>query len=197
MGDPGGGGAAPTGGTGGDAGVVASSTSSVGVGASGTAASGVGVGGATSSSSGGGVGGTGAGGDPQPTWTVVEMLTVPVDGTVAISATTLELGGIYRLRASGTFVISTGQMIEADAEYFDFSNPPSSVTDGGVSVDHGLAIDDAAVDLDRNPDWGPFTATHVYEIDYAATGNPITAQFHDEVPSNNAGSLMLEILELK
>ena len=30
-----------------------------------------------------------------------------------------------------------------------------------------------------------------------ATGDSITAQFHDEVPSNNVGSLTLEILELK
>ena len=130
-------------------------------------------------------------------WSVVETLTVPVDGTVAISATTLQLGGTYRLRASGTFVISTGQGIEADAEYFDFSNPPSSITDAGTSVDHGLAIDDAVVDSTRNPKWGAFAPTHVYEIDYAATGDSITAQFHDEVPSNNVGSLTLEILELK
>lgn len=196
VGDPGAGGSAESDGFGGAPGT---STGTATGSATGTA-TGTSSGGPSSSSAGGATGGGGsggAGGEAEPEWVVVETLTVPVDGSTVTSTTVLGSAGTYRLRASGTFTISTTSNILADAEYFDFSAPPGSVTDSGTTVDHGLAIDDSSVDLNRSPKWGSYDPSHVYVVDHPGKDLPVVAQFHDEVVSNNEGSLTLEILSLE
>jgi len=87
--------------------------------------------------------------------------------------------------------------VEADAEYFDFSNPPSSVKNGIDKVEIGVAIDDPVVDLSGPPNWGAYQASHQYSVQYLGLGGPISATFYDGAYYNNSGSISVEILEYK
>jgi hypothetical protein len=80
---------------------------------------------------------------------------------------------------------------EGDADYFDFGNP----RDNGCCEDIGLGIDDFDVnDMDTQPDWGPYDASHIYEVSWTGDGTTIAALFQDTYYGNNIGSLTLEIL---
>ncbi len=132
--------------------------------------------------------------DAPPDYVVVEVLVVPVNGDVVTSTTTLEAGVTYRMRASGTFTINIAMGLIGDAEYWDFSDPPTSINDMTGTVDVGMAIDDPTWDLSRTPRWGPYSSSHVYEIEFPGTGDTIDVSYQDGNPNNNAGSLTLEIL---
>ncbi len=134
---------------------------------------------------------------PPLSYQVVESFQVPVNGSAVASTTVLNSGEIYRLRVSGTFIISTGSNLDGDAEYYDFGNLPSSVKDTVPGVDNGIGIDDSIVDSNKTPKWGPFSANHSYMIDFSGKGQTISANLHDGNYSNNAGSLTLEILRLQ
>lgn len=131
-----------------------------------------------------------ADGATEPSWAVIDTLTVPATGVMVTSAVTLERGVGYRLRASGTWIIQSVPGTQADAEWWDFNNP----MDGVTGIDVGLAIDDTTVNATRTPKWGAYTPTHVYEVDWPGGGRPIVAMIHDGNYANNAGSLTLEIL---
>jgi hypothetical protein len=66
---------------------------------------------------------------PIPGFTLLETITVPVDGSSVVSNTPLDSGVTYRLRASGTFIVGGPGDHTGDAEYADFSNPPASLQD--------------------------------------------------------------------
>ncbi len=134
---------------------------------------------------------------PTPTYQIIETLTVAVNGSSTVSTTVLNSGETYRLRVSGTFIISTGNQWEADAEYFDFGNLPSSLQDTVTGVDNGVAVDDTTVNSTRTPQWGAYQADHVYEIDFVGKGATISTNLHDGNYSNNTGSLTLDILRLQ
>lgn len=164
-----------------------------GAGGTGGAGGAGGVGGAGSGGDGGSAGGSGgSGGTAAPTWQVVDTLTVPVNGSSVTSTKVLENGVTYRLVASGTATIEPIGPVLADAEFFNFGNP----NDGIPSVDIGLGIDDPTFDAFRTPDWGPYSPSHVYQVDFVGKGAPIDANFHDGFHLNNSGTLTLEILEL-
>ena len=127
----------------------------------------------------------------QKSWVAVEMLTVPVNGTTVTSTTVLAIGGTYRLRASGTFVIQSPAGTPGDAEWWDYNNV---IQDGVVGVDVGLAVNDLTNDETRTPKWGAYRTDHIYEIDFPATGATIVAMLHDGNHANNTGSLTLTIL---
>ena len=80
-----------------------------------------------------------------------------------------------------------------DAEYYDFTNPK----DNACCEDVGIGIDDPTVDLDTKPDWGPYSASHVYEISFTGLGRQIHAAYQDTVYGNNSGTLTLEIYEYR
>jgi hypothetical protein len=130
--------------------------------------------------------------DALPVWTVVETMTIDTaQATPVLSAMSLGNGVTYRLRAFGIANVIDG--ITGDAEYYDFANPK----DTACCEDVGIGIDDPTVDLDTTPDWGPYNAAHIYEIEWVGAGNPISAAYQDTVYGNNNGSLTLEILELR
>lgn len=130
--------------------------------------------------------------DSPLTWGVVETIVIDTaNPTPMVSRTTLQAGVTYRLRASGTANVIDG--IEGDSEYYDFANPK----DNACCEDVGIGIDDPIVDTSTTPDWGPYNATHVYEIAWIGTGATITAAYQDTVYGNNTGNLMLEILALQ
>lgn len=128
-----------------------------------------------------------------PVFVGVETLTIPcTTSTVQVSATVLRSDATWRLRASGTCTIAPG--IEADANYFGF---PDMVADARPTIDPAIGVDDSSINASTTPNWGPYEPSHVYEIDIAGTDAPISVRYHDGVYSNNAGSLTLEILELR
>lgn len=136
---------------------------------------------------------------PLPGYTLVETITVPIDGSSVVSTTPLESGVLYKLRASGTFFIGGPGDRMADAEYADFSNPPSSLLDNCPppfsDVDLGIGINDAQNDSDKFPFWGEFSQTHVYIIDFEGLGAPISLNYHDCFYGDNTGSLTVEIFQ--
>jgi hypothetical protein len=128
----------------------------------------------------------------------VETLVVPTNGSSATSVMTLESGALYKIRASGTFHIGGGGDSTGDAEYADFGEIPTSVIDNcGDStsgVDLGLGINDAVNDSLKSPKWGPFSADHVYTVDFVGLGAPVTLNYHDCNYEDNVGFLTVEIL---
>jgi hypothetical protein len=132
--------------------------------------------------------------DATPTWQVVETLTVDgASSTPQYSQTVLAIGVVYHLRASGVLT-NVIDPYAGDAEYFDFNAPK----DLGCCEDIGLGIDDLVVDdLDTQPDWGSYTATHIYEVEWTGKGATISALYQDTYYANNVGTLTLEILELR
>lgn len=132
--------------------------------------------------------------------TLEETLTVPVDGTTVTSKTVLEKGATYTIVASGTFLIGGPGDGMADAEYADFSNPPSSVvdtlSDGATTTDIGLAINEPNVmAATKTTRWGVFNPTHSYRITFVGQGLPISLNYHDVKPGDNKGSLTVQIVK--
>lgn len=130
--------------------------------------------------------------DAPPTWMVIETIVIDTaNATPMVSQTTLLAGVTYRLRASGVASVIDG--IDGDSEYYDFANPK----DNACCEDVGIGIDDPIVDATTTPDWGPYNASHVYEIAWPGAGNKISAAYQDTVYGNNSGNLTLEILALQ
>jgi hypothetical protein len=124
----------------------------------------------------------------------LEMVAVPADGTVVNSTVVLQLGVTYRLRASGIINVGGSPDPRGDAEYWNFNAGPMDLATNGL-VDAGLAVDDPTVGMTKTPlSWGPYDPTHVYEVPWPGTGATISANYHDDFPSNNSGTLTLEIL---
>lgn len=134
--------------------------------------------------------------DAPPSWTVIETLSVPCTGQVVFSTQLLRAGVTYRLRASGECIANPDSGSRADAEYLGYNLASTPINDA-EGVDNGLAIDDVTPGPSRLPDWGPFSATHTYEVPWIGTGLSLSAMFHEQNVFNNSGALALEILELK
>lgn len=129
---------------------------------------------------------------PPPTWKDVEAIVVPCDGTIKTSSATLATTKMYRFHAEGSCVVNTDNNSLADAEwhYWNIGAP----LDGAAGVDNGLAVDDTTPGNNKNPRWGAYTATHVYETPGAAgTGSTITLRYHDSNYDNNDGSLTFKL----
>ena len=127
-----------------------------------------------------------------------ETITVPVDGSIVTSSTTLEGGIAYKLSASGSFVI--GGPGFADAEYA-FNSSFSTVVDHCFGlpseVDFGIGVDDTIVDNVKSPFWGAFDPSHVYVVNLQGLGQPIMLNYHDCFYPDNSGSLTVEIFRLE
>lgn len=124
----------------------------------------------------------------------LETLAVPALGTVVMSTTVLEAGTTYRLRASGIINVGGSPDPEGDAEYWNFAAGPMDLAQNGMT-DAGLAIDFPTVGPTKTPlSWGPYAPTHIYEVAWPGSGAAISANYHDDFPSNNSGALTLDIL---
>lgn len=135
--------------------------------------------------------------DRPPGYTLQETISVPVDGSVVMSATTLVTGARYKIRASGTFSVGGPGDGRGDAEYANFSNPPASLQDvcgaGSLGEDLGIGIDDPVIDGRKSPRWGAYSATHEYTIGAPGSGARIGLNYHDCVYGDNSGMLVVEI----
>jgi len=132
---------------------------------------------------------------PPPMWTVIETLTVSCLGQGTTSMVVLQAGVEYRLRASGTCTANTSNGSLGDAEYVGFNI--NNLQDAAGGTDTGIAINDATPGSTKNPRWGAYTSTHVYEVPWMGGGGTIVARVHADNYSNNSGSLTLRILALQ
>lgn len=129
-----------------------------------------------------------------PGYTGLETLTVPADGTVVTSATVLEAGVRYRLRASGQIAI--GGPGSGDAEYAynaDNSTILDQCNNFASDVDMGIGVDGVANLPNQNPYWGKFDASHTYATDFVGAGAPIQLNYQDCDYRDNTGALTVEI----
>ena len=120
----------------------------------------------------------------------IETITVPVTGATVTSSTFLDSGVEYLLQASGTFNIGGPGDGLADAEYFNFSNPPSSLGDFAQGVDIGIAVNGS------KPRWGSFSSDHLYTISFIGQDAPIQLSYRDSFFPDNSGTLSLDILAI-
>lgn len=132
-----------------------------------------------------------------PCLSLLERITVPVDGSTVFSKSVLEAGITYRLRASGSFFI--GGPGFADAEYA-FNGSLLTVIDHCFGlpseVDIGIGVDDALVDDVKSPFWGAFNPSHVYQADVLGLSERIALNYHDCFYPDNSGFLTVEVFRL-
>ena len=127
--------------------------------------------------------------DAQPQLTLIDTVTIEVDGTVVDSVAVLQAGQTYLLRVSGVFQITSAGAL-SDAEYWDNAGTFSDTVSG---IDVGVAINDTVVDGNKTPHWGAYNASHIYEVNFVGTGAVIATMVHDGNLTNNVGNLTLEI----
>jgi len=130
--------------------------------------------------------------DAPATWVTVETLTIPCLNQGVPSITVLASGVTYHLRASGECVTNTSSGSKSDAEYIGYNI--TQAVDVYSGVDYGIAINDLSEGATKQPHWGDYVATHMYEVSWVGAGATITAEYHDADNSNNSGSLSLEIV---
>jgi hypothetical protein len=133
--------------------------------------------------------------------TLLETLTVPSyqpDSTKAYappitSTVSLTTDQLYRFVASGTY--DAGDTITADAEYsyrpvgegtHVWQNPVENYGS------YGEGLLDLMVDGDI-VDWGPYTGSHIYTLDFTGLGDHVTFQINDFHPWNDVGDLSVQI----
>lgn len=134
--------------------------------------------------------------DAPPVWTEIETITVPCTAQSVSSTTVLQASVMYRLRASGECIANTFSDSLQDAEYVGYNIGPRYDSYNGV--DNGIAIDDqVTMAATKDPIWGTYTTTHIYETSWPGDGTTITATFHEANLTNNSGSLKLTILALQ
>ncbi len=129
-----------------------------------------------------------------PTTTLIETMIIPCSGQVVVSQQTYSSSLNYRVRASGQCKVDDvlGGSILADAEYQGTIVP----RDKDNGIDTGIALYDTTLGPNKNPKWGNYTSTHVYEVTGPGYNVPVTARYHDNANNaygNNTGSLTLEI----
>ena len=135
-------------------------------------------------------------------WQLSETLTVSATtGTPTISSMTLESGETYKIVASGTYYFRTygnTQGYLADAEWalrYDAYGTGWVKGDAAPYSEpyNGL---DLCTDAGTNIDWGDLDeATHTYTIYYTGTGSQLSLFIKDNVYTDNAGSLTVQIYE--
>jgi hypothetical protein len=133
---------------------------------------------------------------PPDGFVLLETITVPTDGSSVASTHILQAGVTYKIRALGLFSIGGAGYGYGDAEYaFDGLNGAGNVSDTNIppEVDLGIAINDTVNDIPKFPSWGSFNPSHVYTIDFAGLGAPISLNYHDSLYPDNAFPATVEI----
>ena len=132
---------------------------------------------------------------------LVDTLAVPTDGTAITTGAAAASGTTYRLEASGTFKWGNcdsgacpgggacGYDRLGDA-YYRTDDCWSSTTPNFAYI--SLYVDGAQVD------WGPYDPGHVYSIELAGTGAPLSFRVMDcdSCYLDNSGQLVVEVYRL-
>ncbi len=136
---------------------------------------------------------------PPPGFVLQETIDpVPITAGAVSSSTTLLNGVEYKIRVSGIFFI--GGPGHADAEWAFTPANTGEIDHAGNNpalVDLGVGINDAAVDNDKQPEYGAFATNHIYEVDFTGLGSTIDVNYHDSNYGDNSyiqgESFILEI----
>ncbi|MDH7476567.1 MAG: SdrD B-like domain-containing protein [Microgenomates group bacterium] len=132
-------------------------------------------------------------------WTIyvaqkVDEVNVPAQNMPTVpSNISLDSGKKYLLRVSGTY--GAGDSITADAKY-SVRSPNTYWTD---SVQNYESYGPTLLDLQINnssPNWGSYNSNHVYWLTYNGAGSAIDFRLYDFYPSNDSGSLKVQIYEV-
>lgn len=123
---------------------------------------------------------------------LVDTVFVPATGGVVSSSINLESGKQYQLKAAGTAF--AGDTIEFDAQYSKTERITGDTWTDNVSGYEGLGPELLELKVDGVfVDWGAFNTGHVYYWCMSGTGSPVALEIYDTYPSNNTGSLTVEI----
>ena len=123
----------------------------------------------------------------------VAQLAGPYTG-VAVQTPVLTQGQAYQFRVTGA--AATNGEASVDAEYGFLTADPTNiaaVVDVPVGIDVGLSIDDDTTDGDILPNWGPYTASHIYERQVLGQGRAVSIKLHDGVYTDNSGAVNVTI----
>ncbi|MBN2847625.1 MAG: hypothetical protein JXP72_04125 [Coriobacteriia bacterium] len=123
----------------------------------------------------------------------LDTVVVPANTiTPTLSTFVLEEGKTYTLRASGTAF--AGDTIEFDAKYSITQRISGDTWTDLVSgyTSEGPELLDLFVN-GAPGDWGAFNEAHVYTTQVVGTGEKLALHIYDIYPSNNTGSLTVEI----
>ncbi len=132
---------------------------------------------------------------------LLDTVIVPVAYFYQQTQITLRNGVHYRLRASGTFKAGPAPLDGGDAEYTFSTASPTDLTKvinkcGGVGNENdvGISINNPSYGPTKQPYWGPYNPTHIYEADWVGQDSPVNFMYKDCPPSeSNVGELKVEI----
>lgn len=137
---------------------------------------------------------------------LVETVKVPTtNGTGVITGFSTEIGknyflevsGTYRFMGSGTYGIADAEWAYRNDVYKDNPLAPHGWTVGELTYPSIKGLD-VLVD-GGNVDWGDFNPLHVYNYEYAGTGNPIKFSIYDSAYGDNSdidGGMIVNIYQL-
>ena len=127
-----------------------------------------------------------------------DTFSVPGDGSVVTSNKVLTNGEIYQITASGQIKIGGPGYGDAEFGYsvkFDSIEPGGHASYSGIinncfnspdDVDLGIGIDNTTNGKLKIPNWGTFTETHSYTINFTGKGSTISLNYHDCDYSDNS-----------
>lgn len=120
-----------------------------------------------------------------PTGSRFGTVSVPATGAT-VTTPVLINGQRYRLRATGFW--STNALAGNDAfAAFNFATPQTPIKEfQGVRL--GLSVDGGSPEQ-----WGVYNPDHIYEMDVTGRGAPLTLRYTDPIPSDNSGTLVVDI----
>ncbi|MGB7159043.1 MAG: hypothetical protein WBD40_13320 [Tepidisphaeraceae bacterium] len=129
-----------------------------------------------------------------------DILTVPLDGSIASSTFVLQAGATYHLRGSGTTAyVDQPNGRRTDVEYYDYqTGTPLDLSSPNLgSVDVGLKLVGSGGAVIPGFHWGAYQSSHAYVKDFVGTGDALQVKYVD-VPGfyyDNAGTLTFQIYE--
>jgi hypothetical protein len=129
----------------------------------------------------------------------IAHLEIPGGGNVVYSPV-LAQGQPYTVTVSG--IVRQGNIVAYDADYqfpaafpYDLRFGKDIVGDSpATEIDMGLAIDDATIDGNKTPKWGPYNVEHVYTQRIVGQGRPAAFQLHYAAYPNSSGTLSVDIV---
>ena len=123
------------------------------------------------------------------------ILVNSTSATPVLSSVTSEIGKNYKIKAIGT--ANAGDTITFDAEYSLTGKVPADTWTDDVSgyESEGPNLLDLMVN-NSFVNWGAFNEDHTYWYETVGDGNAFSFKINDIFPSNNSGSLIVEIYKL-
>lgn len=120
-----------------------------------------------------------------PTGSRIGTVSVPATGATVTSPVLIN-GQRYRLRATGSWSTNAQHGNDAFAAFL-LTTPQTPIKEfQGVRL--GLSVDGGSPEQ-----WGVYNPDHIYEMDVTGRGAPVTLRYTDPIPSDNSGTLVVDI----